>query len=147
MKKIVSLLLSLLLLTALFVPVSATAESVIGADVYYSITEEAETGTGLGFQFTLNVKNTKAQNGTFVSANATIDGATYKVVKLGAIVTNQAETGKNPEAMVIENATGTHLLNVEATNLWSWSSSMLTYAVRIIDIPTKGKQIPIYVRP
>lgn len=143
MKKAISLILSLLMLAALFVPVSA-ADDYIRDEVLTSITEEEETGLGVAFLYTMDMKNTQHHSTrTFVSAYA----GDAKVVKLGAIVTNAEETGKNPDAMVIENVTGIQLLNVEATKLWDWDETYLSYAVRITNIPTDYKKAQIYARP
>ena len=143
MKKALSLILSLLMLAALFVPVSA-ATTVIEPEVLNSITEEDETGLGLAFLYTMNMSDVA------VIGNRTFDGAYangVKVVKLGAIVSNQAETGTDTDAMVIENVNGVKLLDVEATKLWNWDETYLSYAVRITNVPTENKKTQVYARP
>ena len=144
MKKMLSLLLALLMLATLFVPVSA-ANPVISSKVQNSITEEEETGLGVAFLYTMNMNNVA------IIGNRTFNGATVdagKVVKLGAIVANQEETGTDPDAMVIENTNGMMLLNVEATKLWDgWTDTQIQYAVRITNVPTEAKKTQIYARP
>ena len=144
MKKAISLVLSLLMLAALFVPVSA-ATTIIEPEVLTSVTEEEETGLGLAFLYTMNM------NDVAIIGNRTFNGAYVdagKVVKLGAIVANQAETGTDPNAMVIENANGMKLLNVEATKLWDgWTATQIQYAVRITNVPVEAKKTQIYARP
>ncbi len=151
MKKALSLFLAILMLTTLFVPVSAAAaEDIISGTVLNSITEEEETGLGVAFLFTMNMQNATIKNDTvrtFKSATVTIDGTDYKVVKMGAVVANQEETGTNPEAMVIENVTGLQLLDVEAPKLWDWNENELSYAVRITNVPVDYKKTQIYARP
>ena len=148
MKKTLSLLLALLMLATLFVPVSAADTTVISPEVLNSITEEEETGLGVAFLYTMNLQNTQHYGTrTFVSATAAIDGADYEVVKMGAIVANTEETGKDADAMVRENATGVKLLDVEAKKLWDWDDTYLSFAVRITNVPTEAKKTQIYARP
>ena len=148
MKKTMSLLLALLMLATLFVPVSAADTTVISPEVLNSITEEEETGLGVAFLYTMNLQNTQHYGTrTFVSATATIDGADYEVVKMGAIVANTEETGEDADAMVRENANGIKLLDVEAKKLWDWDDTYLSFAVRITNVPTEAKKTQIYARP
>lgn len=143
MKKLISLLLAVVMLATLCVSVNA-ADTVIEPQVLNSITEEEDTGFGLAFLYTMNMENVA------IYGNRSFDGAYAngdKVVKLGAIVSNHEETGKNPDAMIIENANGQKLLNVEATKLWGWDETGLSYAVRITNIPEANKKTQIYARP
>lgn len=144
MKKLISLLLAVVMLATLCVSVNA-ADTVIEPQVLNSITEEDETGLGLGFLYTMNM------NDVAIIGNRTFNGAyvgDQKVVKLGAIVSNQEETGTDPNAMVIENTNGIKLLNVEATKLWDgWTATQLQYAVRITNIPTTANKTQVYARP
>lgn len=145
MKKLISLLLAVVLVATLCVPFTVSAaDEVISSEVLNSITEEDETGLGLAFLYTMNMENIA------IYGNRSFDSAyvgDQKVVKLGAIVSNQEETGTDPEAMIIANATGQKLLNVEATKLWGWDETGLSYAVRITKIPEKNKKTQIYARP
>ena len=145
MKKLISLLLAVVLVATLCVPFTVSAaDEVISSEVLNSITEEEETGFGLAFLYTMNMENVATYgNRSFDGAYANGD----KVVKLGAIVSNHEETGTNPDAMIIENANGQKLLNVEATKLWGWDETGLSYAVRITNIPEEYKKTQIYARP
>jgi len=144
MKKLISLLLAVVMLATLCVSVNA-ADTVIEPQVLNSITEEDETGLGLAFLYTMNM------NDVAIIGNRTFNGAYVggqKVVKLGAVVSNQEETGTDPNAMVIENTNGIKLLNVEATKLWDgWTATQLQYAVRITNIPTTANKTQVYARP
>lgn len=146
MKKLMSLLLAVVLVATLCVPFTVSAaNTVIEPEVLNSITEEEETGLGLAFLYTMNMNNV-AIIGNRTFNGAYVDGT--KVVKLGAIVTNQKETGENPSAMVIENVNGVKLLNAEATKLWDgWTDTKIQYAVRITNIPTEHYKTRIYARP
>lgn len=147
MKKLISLLLAVVLVATLCVPFTVSAaDEVISSDVVKSITdgEDPEVGLGVAFLYTMNMTETQHHSiRSFVSAKA----GEAKVVKLGAIVSNHEETGKNPDAMIIANATGQKLLNVEATKLWGWDETGLSYAVRITNIPEEYKKTQIYARP
>lgn len=146
MKKLMSLLLAVALVATLCVPFTVSAAgTVIEPEVLNSITEEEETGLGLAFLYTMNMDNVA------IIGNRTFNGAyvdAAKVVKLGAIITNQKETGENPAAMVIENVNGVKLLNAPATKLWDgWTDKQIQYAVRITNIPVEHKKTQIYARP
>lgn len=147
MKKLISLLLAVVLVATLCVPFTVSAaDDVISSEVVKSITdgEDPEVGLGVAFLYTMNMTETQHHSiRSFVSAKV----GEAKVVKLGAIVSNHEETGKNPEAMIIENANGQKLLNVEATKLWGWDETGLSYAVRITNIPEANKKTQIYARP
>ena len=146
MKKLMTLLLAVVLVATLCVPFTVSAaNTVIQPEVLNSITEEEETGLGVAFLYTMNMNDVAIiGNRTFNGAN--VDGA--KVVKLGAVVTNNAETGEDIDAMVIENVNGVKLLNVEATKLWDgWTDTQIQYAVRIINVPAEAKKTQIYARP
>lgn len=148
MKKAISLVLSLLMLTALFaVPVSA-ADTVFDSNVVNSITEEDETGLGLAFLYTINLQNTTVTGTrTFAGAEAVVDGETVRVVKMGAVVANTEEAGTDEDAMTLENVNGVRLLNVEAKWLWDWTADQCQYAVRITNIPAEHNKTQLYARP
>lgn len=150
MKKAISLVLSLLMLVALVVPVSAATEAqIISNEVLDSVTEEEDTGLGLAFLYTMSMNDVAIiGNRTFKSATVTIDGVDYDVVTMGALVTNMDETGKDAEAMVRENANGKKLLDVEGKKLWDgWTDTQLQFAVRVTKIPVDNKKTNLYARP
>ena len=148
MRKILSLLAVLALLMSMVMVVSAADTTIINSEVLNSITEEDETGLGLAFLYTMNLKNVRYYgNRTFDGATVTIDGVDYEVVKLGAIVSNEEEAGTDPDAMVIENANGAKLLNVEGKKMWEWDDTQVQYAVRITNIPVDYKKTNLYARP
>ena len=149
MKKAVSLILAVLMLAALFVPVSAAGaeREVISNQVLNSITEEDTTGLGLAFRYTMAMSNVTVRGArTFTGATVTIDGVEYNVVKMGAVVTNHADAG-NAESMVLENVTGIKMMDVEAKRLWDWDDTSCSFAVRITQVPTNYRKAQIYARP
>ena len=148
MKKILSLLLVALLVAALFVPASAASEPVLSSQVLNSITEEAKTGLGVAFKYDMNVSNLKVSGiRAFAGADIAIDGATYKLVKMGAVVANTDEIGTDIDAMVLENVTGDRLINIDALRLMEWSDTTLSFAIRVTQIPAGQEKTRLYARP
>lgn len=147
MKKLISLLVAVLLLATLCVPFTVSAaDTVIDPEVLNSVTEEDETGLGLAFRYTMNMKDVTLQEGTKRTFSCAYVGEN-KVVKVGAIVTNVEATGTNPDAMVLENVNNAKVKNVEGKRLWDWDENSLSFAVRVTKIPADKNKDQIYARP
>ena len=152
MKKILSLLMAVLLLTAL--PLTATAadavDGVFGAEVLHSITEEVATGVGLAFRFTVNMTGgAKDAAHAFVNTDAsmTLDGEQVTPLRMGAVVTNWAATGEDPAALVLENVNGKKVVDVPAAKLQTAAADHVAFAVRVIHLPENHRATAIYARP
>ena len=119
--------------------------------VLTSYMEMAGGTGGLAFQFEANVSGAvrnNDQSADLTNATVTINGAAYKVVALGAVVTNEKAVGTDPALMVRESAEGTdRVADVNATYLFSAEDNACTFAVRVIDIPANHFDSPIYARP
>ena len=140
-KKVLSLLLVMAMLASMAVVVSAeeaTAELFDG-EIKNSITTEEKTGLGLAFLITMNVKGAavNARN-EFVNtdATATVDGVEYKVVKMGAVMANQAADIANVDNLTLGDVTGEYVLDITAKYLYSEpTADSCEFAVRITNLP------------
>ena len=109
-----------------------------------SISEDVD---GLAFRFDVSAADGQMENDNrYVSGSAqvlsSIDGAEYKLVRMGAVATN-----KPTESLDLESVDGERVVNIEAVYLCYLDAYSLSYAVRILDIPVQHKNTAIYVRP
>ena len=107
---------------------------------------------GLAFRFSL--KSTGAikddqYNGDLSNAlvEALKDGEQYKLVKMGAVVTNVEEIGTNESLFTLDSLTAdSTVIDIKADKLYNVTNTDAFYAVRIINIPEKNKGSMIYAR-
>ena len=95
----------------------------------------SEDVNGLAFFFTATVAGGLTQNGyEYVAHSASVipfvDGAAYRVVRMGAVVSN-----------------GVSSVDIEAKYLWDVAAEEASFAVRLIDIPADHKDTVITARP
>ena len=152
--KITTKLLALLLTLALLVsvPVVAfaeeTAADLFSAEILHSITTEEKTGNGLAFLFTANVSGATKDAlhvANFDNATATVNGVKYPVVKMGAIMANQAKDIANIDNLTLADVNDHFVLNVEAKKLYE--ENACSFIVRIIHIHEEVKGFAIAARP
>lgn len=152
-KKILAFLMALAMLAA--IPVTtASAESdpsaIISEDVLHSITTEDATGNGLAFLVSMNVQGAAVTgNKEFVNTNATaqLDGVTYKVSKMGVVLTNKAEHIANIDSLTLDGVDNSNILDAPAVYLWDYSEDVCSFAVRVINIPAFAKGYAVACRP
>ena len=81
------------------------------------------------------------------------DGVDYKLVKAGAVVTNQEAVGTDEKAFTLDNLDNSENTVIDVTakylfhNPEDYDGEMIHYAIRIVKIPEKHKATVIYVRP
>ena len=154
-KSVLAILLVLALLTC--VPVAVSAEEAVAEqelfieDVKNSITVEETTGLGLAFLFEMNVRGAAVNAGNeFVSTNAVamVDGVDYRVVSMGAVMTNQPAYMANLDNLTLDavNEDGS-VLNVPAKYLYSYDAETCSFAVRIINLPEGVLGLAVAGRP
>lgn len=134
---------ALLLLCAL--PVSAASAVLFDAEVPNSVTEEQATGNGLAFYFTLHATGvTYGKEYRYIPGSGTVevDGTTYPLQKMGAVVSNSGGDG-----LSVESADGKHTVDIPGVYLMDVAAATVSYAVRIIRIPDEKKSSSIYARP
>jgi len=108
-----------------------------------------ELGLAFGFQITAN--GITVNNGTEADlTNATVDafgdGVQYKLVKMGAIMANNPNSGLVADKMTIENADGRTVLDVNAQYLYYLKDDTAKFAIRITNIPLANEATIIYAR-
>ncbi len=150
-KKLLSCLLVLAMLGSVAVMTSAETESsVFNDEILHSITTEDKTGLGLAFKFTANVSGA-AKDGNYAATDygtATVDGVTYDVVTMGAIMANRAEDIANIDNLTItDNVDDVNVLNVKAQKLYETDEATCSFIVRITHLPEKALGRAIAARP
>ncbi len=111
---------------------------------------EDKKGLGLAFRFAISASGISVIKGNkAVLDNATIkamtDGVDYKLVRFGAVMTNDPNKGLRD--LELGDVDGVRTLNINAVNLLEWDSNGAAFAVRIVGIPTEHTNRMIYARP
>ena len=107
--------------------------------------------SGLAFRFQINGSGAQIED-----TNAYINGSAqvklykdrddlYKLVKAGAVMTNNMTIGKGD--MTLANVDGKKTIDVNAERLYDLEGTYAQFAVRITNIPLHHDQTPIYARP
>lgn len=114
--------------------------------------ENADIGLGLAFRFKLaaagvTVENTNQAVLTNATVDALNDGNQYKLVRFGAVMSNDTYIGLREDRFTLDSVDGVKTLDVSAKYLLNWDASSATYAVRIINIPQTASAAMIYARP
>ena len=104
---------------------------------------------GLAFGFGLNIQGLELVNGTeVVLDNATIDafgdGTQYKLISMGAIVSNDITVGLSD--MKLADVDGKKTLDINAKYLYDLEGDYAQFAVRITNIPVAHEATVIYAR-
>ena len=152
-KRVLSCLLVLAMLASVSVMTSAeeVEVSVFGDEILNSITVEEDTGLGLAFLIKMNVKGAQVDGyNKFVNTNATavVNDEEYAVVKMGAIMANQAADIANINNLTLDDVTGRYVLDVTAKYLCAEpEADSCQFAVRIINLPKMALGRAIACRP
>lgn len=101
---------------------------------------------GVAFRFFLDAADAKMNpDYSYVGKSATVErynnGVGYKLIRVGAVLSNE----KNP-TLDLEHLT-TRTIDVKAGYLCKVTADCITFAVRIINIPTQGRNTLIQARP
>lgn len=157
-KRVLALLAVVALLAA--VPVATAAEeapvvidpsALFGSEVLHSYATEEKIGNGLAFYVTVNVSGaqiTTANEYIPSSAKYTQDGVTYKVLEMGAVLTNQVKTHNGGGNLTIDDANAERtIVRVGAKYLCDVQTDTCSFAARIINIPTEQMGTAISCRP
>ena len=108
---------------------------------------ETENGCkGLAFRFDVPAKVRVKEPYTFVSG--TVDpygvGANYELVRMGAVVTNQAIAS---EDLTLEATNGKTCVDVVANKVFDVTEDKASYAVRVTNVPEWADDVTITARP
>ncbi len=126
-------------------------------DRYVSRVEYASNSLALGFLFNLKATDVTRNNTTYVAdyTNGKVqpfeDNVNYKLLAVGAIMTNNEAVGQNEDLFVRENANGDNVIDLDAKKLYydpaEDSEGKIYFAMRIHRIPEAYKKALIYARP
>lgn len=75
------------------------------------------------------------------------DGESYTLLRMGAIVTNDAAVGNDIAAMMKASVNNDDVIDVPIVYLWSVAADGCQFAVRVTNVPATHADTPIYVRP
>ena len=109
-------------------------------------TSTSEGVKGLGFKFDVNatVSYTMEKNSYVVDyTNATVNG--YKLVGMGAVVTNKLSVGTDGGIFRLDAVDGANVIDIPCKYLFDEASA--SFAVRITNIPENCADKAIYTRP
>ena len=134
-------------------------------DEYVSRMEMSSDALGLGFLFSLDATDV-TRNDNFKAdytngkVEAFLDGATYKLVTAGAVITNNESVGQNPALFTLNNLQEDKtVINVTAEKLFydpsetdvtqnpGYGDGKIYFAMRITNIPVGREETVIYARP
>ena len=120
---------------------------------------------GLAFLFNLKVTgatrvewskdgdSSKFFNADFTNAKVDPfeDGGSYKLLKAGAVVTNQESVGQDEKAFKLDNVNSDTVIDVPGNNIlklfYTPEGDTIYYAVRVANIPESAMGTVIYMRP
>ena len=111
---------------------------------------EDETGKGLAFQFSVSAtESVKNYDNTYEanSGKISLDDVKYDLVRMGAVMTNNATVGQSADDFTLDAVNNTKVINIPATYLYAVGEETVTFAVRILDIPDRHIGTAIYARP
>ncbi len=109
-----------------------------------------ETGYGLAFKFDVEAINAqKSFENEYVenSGKITLDDTQYDLVRMGAVMTNQASVGQSAANFTLEAVNGGKIIDIPAVYLAGLTAESVSFAVRILDIPERHTETAIYARP
>ena len=112
--------------------------------------DEASSGLGLAFQFKVSAENgVKTYENKYQQNSGKIDlgGVKYDLVKMGAVMTNDATVGQNADNFNLDAVDGKKIIDVPAVYLNGADAETLSFAVRVCDIPDRHIGTSIYARP
>lgn len=124
----------------------------IYVDNFRLVPEDSTAKLGVAFLFSLEGNHIKRDtqfhaNLTSATVNPYGDEQAYTLLRMGAVVTNQAAVGGDVGAMTLAAVNDDTVVDVSADILWSVSSTGCEYAVRVTNVPANRTATLIYARP
>lgn len=121
-----------------------------GSSVRDNDPKDEGTGKGLAFQFKVSAENgSKDYSNQYVenSGKIVLGDVKYDLVRMGAVMTNNATVGQNADSFTLDAVNGTKVIDIPAVYLNGADADTLSFAVRICDIPDRHIGTAIYARP
>ena len=111
-----------------------------------SVSELAGGKLGVAFKFDLDAAVTYEAPYTFAGGTVIPSAAKdrYTLVKMGALLTNKAA---NADKLTLEDVDTKSIINIEAEKVIDVTADSVSFAVRVINIPSTAKDVVIYARP
>ena len=109
-----------------------------------------KTGKGLAFRFTVSaIDGVKTYENKYEenSGKVVLGDQKYTLVRMGAVMTNNATVGQNAANFNLGAVDGKKIIDIPAVYLCGADAESLSFAVRIMDIPDKHIGTAIYARP
>ena len=109
---------------------------------------DTEDGSGLAFRFQMNAHNVHMADGNIVDltdATMTYFGIDYKLIGMGAVLTNDATIGNGQFKM--DDINGITVIDVPTVYVAEVDEDSCAFATRIINIPDDQLERTIYARP
>lgn len=75
------------------------------------------------------------------------DGEAYTLLRMGAIMTNNAAVGTDASVMTLAATNNSNVIDVPVVYLWSVEEDRCEYAVRVTNVPANRADTLIYTRP
>lgn len=119
-----------------------------------SLTQE-NTGVMLGVAFRMDLEVAGLLMGesyrcdyTTGTVDAYGDGTPYRLLSMGAVMTNDPAVGADRNALVLESTQGSHrTIDIPAVFLCGLTDTSASYAVRVVNVPWSHRDTRIYARP
>ena len=118
-----------------------------------SVRDAADDIRGLAFRFELSASGVQVVKGNeYVPGTGLVDlfknrYQQGKLVRAGAIVTNDATIGQSFADFTLNSVDGSKTIDVNARYLLNLDNGSMGYAVRIINIPDHATATEVYARP
>ena len=112
-------------------------------------TASSEDVSGLAFRFDVDVDGMQVDKTTAIYDAATINvlDGNYKLINMGAIVTNNPNLGNNGGAFYLDAVDGSTVIDIPAVYLCDLEADSAAFSVRIRNIPEANYDSGIYARP
>lgn len=120
-----------------------------GSSVRDNDPKDDGSGKGLAFQFKVSAEGgTKGFDNKY-QGNGKIElgDQKYTLVKMGAVMTNNATVVQNADNFTLAAVNGTKVIDIPAVYLNGVTNDSLSFAVRVCDIPDKHIGTSVYARP
>ncbi|MBR5524161.1 MAG: carbohydrate binding domain-containing protein [Clostridia bacterium] len=111
-----------------------------------SVSELDNGKLGVAFKFDLDAQVTFEEPYTFTGGAVvpSADMGSKTLVKMGAVLTNKTA---NADKLTLEDVDGKSIIDIEAEKVIDVTASTVSFAVRVINIPTTAAGVTIYARP
>lgn len=111
-----------------------------------SVSDTTEDQKGLAFRFDVaaNVQTEGANDFRGGTVAPYSDGTEYELVRLGAVVTNEAIA---TEELTLSAVNGKTCIDIAAAKVLAVTAEKASFAVRVVNVPTWAQGVTIHARP